>query len=152
MNKEFIEEFFLKHGVTPAEVLNRPADDVDNMSDEELTKYCSALLELSDKYIEPRVHDALAERDERGLLKRRGISEDETVYCNFCGKEFNEWDKQEDFGFNYMVGYGSTFDMTELELHLCCDCFDKTMNEYIIPHCKINPIIDEDTFPRMRFI
>ncbi len=26
--------------------------------------------------------------------------------CDFCGKEFDLWDTQEDFGFSYRVGYG----------------------------------------------
>ena len=85
-------------------------------------------------------------------MHQKGLPQDSHVKCNFCGKEFDMWDKQENFGFNYMVGYGSRFDETELKLDLCCDCFDKMMEEYIIPHSKINPIIDENTFPRMRFI
>lgn len=45
--------------------------------------------------------------------------------CNLCGKEFDIWDEQEDFGFSYDVGYGSDYDGEHLEAHFCCACFDK---------------------------
>ena len=58
--------------------------------------------------------------------------------CNFCGKEFDEWDRQEEFGFTFpRVGFGSTFDGCEITVDLCCDCFDKMMEEYVLPHCSI---------------
>lgn len=60
--------------------------------------------------------------------------------CNMCGKDFDMWDTQESFGFDYHVGYGSGFDGSNIQLDLCCDCFDKLMNEYIIPNCKISPV------------
>lgn len=60
--------------------------------------------------------------------------------CNVCGKDFDLWDTQEGFGFHYTVGYGSEFDGQGINLDLCCDCFDKLMNEYIIPRCKISPV------------
>lgn len=60
--------------------------------------------------------------------------------CNVCGKDFDEWDTQEGFGFHYHVGYGSGFDGSRINLDLCCDCFDKLMNEYIIPNSKISPV------------
>ena len=51
------------------------------------------------------------------------------------------WDTQEGFGLHYpAVGYGSEFDGKSIELDLCCDCFDKLMNDYIIPRCKISPM------------
>lgn len=60
--------------------------------------------------------------------------------CNMCGKDFDMWDAQESFGFDYHVGYGRWFDGSNIQLDLCCDCFDKLMNEYIIPNCKISPV------------
>lgn len=61
--------------------------------------------------------------------------------CNICEKEFDEFDTQEGFGFHYRsIGYGSGFDGSSIELDMCCDCFDKLMNEYIIPKCKISPV------------
>lgn len=60
--------------------------------------------------------------------------------CNMCGKEFDMWDQQEAFGFNYVCGYGSRHDGEEVLCDLCCDCFDKLLEEYLIPKCKY-PII-----------
>lgn len=51
------------------------------------------------------------------------------------------WDKHEAFGFHYQVGYGSVHDGEQIELDLCCDCFDKIM-DMLIPRCKISPIKD----------
>lgn len=59
--------------------------------------------------------------------------------CNVCGKAFDLWDNQEDFGFDYHIGYGSRHDMERIQLHLCCDCFDKTL-DWLLPQCKINPM------------
>lgn len=64
-------------------------------------------------------------------------------FCNVCGKEFNEWDEQESFGFSYHVGYGSIYDGATIELDMCCGCFDELM-EYMIPECKISPLIGGD--------
>lgn len=63
--------------------------------------------------------------------------------CTMCGNRFNFWDKQEAFGFHHNVGYGSTFDSSRIDVELCCDCFDKLMNTYILPRCKKNPITEE---------
>ena len=56
--------------------------------------------------------------------------------CNLCGKEFDEWDIQEDLGLHYTAGYGSKFDGDTIDCDLCCSCFDKLLNEYLIPKCK----------------
>lgn len=61
--------------------------------------------------------------------------------CNMCGKEFDEWDVQEQFGFHHHVGFGSHFDVQIIECDLCCACFDRMMKEYILPNCKIDPIV-----------
>jgi len=60
--------------------------------------------------------------------------------CNMCGKDFDMWDRQENFGFHYHVGYGSAYDGDTISLDLCCKCFDKLMAEYIVPKCKMSPI------------
>lgn len=70
------------------------------------------------------------------------MNKNETI-CNICGKKFDMWDEQESFGFHYYVGYGSKFDTLIIDCDLCCDCFDKLMNEYIIPRSKIDPIVME---------
>lgn len=56
--------------------------------------------------------------------------------CNMCGKEFDMWDAQESFGFYYHIGYGSKYDGEIIRCDLCCDCFDKMLDEYLIPKCK----------------
>ena len=65
------------------------------------------------------------------------------ILCNICGKKFDMWDEQENFGLHYHVGYGSKFDTNIIDCDLCCNCFDKLMNEYIIPRSKIDPIAGE---------
>jgi len=60
--------------------------------------------------------------------------------CNFCGKDFDMWDKQEAFGLHHHVGYGSEFDGSYIDVDMCCSCFDKLMNTYVIPNCKISPV------------
>jgi len=59
-----------------------------------------------------------------------------------CGKDFDEFDTQEDFSLHRYVGYGSWFDGSYIYLDLCCDCFDKLINDYIVPRCKISPVED----------
>lgn len=54
--------------------------------------------------------------------------------CDLCGKEFDEFDTQEDFGIHYnSIGYGSKFDRETIDVDMCCACFDKMMGEYITP-------------------
>ena len=62
--------------------------------------------------------------------------------CNVCAKEFDVWDRQEDFGFHYRVGYGSKYDGDKIDLDLCCRCFDDVF-EKILPKCKINPLAEQ---------
>ena len=49
------------------------------------------------------------------------------------------WDEQEDFSISRNVGYGSKFDGETIRLDMCCDCFDKLMEE-LIPKCAIPPV------------
>ena len=57
--------------------------------------------------------------------------------CDLCGKFFNAFDEQEHFGLHYHnVGYGSKYDGYHIDIDMCCDCFDKTMTEYIEPKLK----------------
>lgn len=62
--------------------------------------------------------------------------------CNVCGNVFDEYDEQENFGFEYYVGYGSRYDLTHLKAHICIDCFDKLMDNFI-PRCTISPNMGE---------
>lgn len=57
-----------------------------------------------------------------------------TIHCDMCGKQFSIFDTQENFGFHYHnIGYGSKFDETSIDVDLCCNCFDKMMDEYVMP-------------------
>lgn len=56
------------------------------------------------------------------------------INCDMCGKEFDEFDKQEMFCiYQSEIGYGSKFDGDNIDIDLCCCCFDKLMDEYVIP-------------------
>lgn len=57
--------------------------------------------------------------------------------CNLCGKPLDEWDAQEDFHMHTHVGYGSVHDMEEVDLRLCCDCFDK-----LVGACTVSPVVE----------
>ena len=59
-------------------------------------------------------------------------------YCNICGSKMDFWDIQEDYTIHTTAGYGSKYDEEEIELHICCDCMDK-----IIDQCKITPIANQ---------
>lgn len=56
--------------------------------------------------------------------------------CNLCGHPFDAWDEQENFGFDYLVGYGSKYDLQHITAHFCCGCFDKLLDE-LTPRFKI---------------
>lgn len=57
--------------------------------------------------------------------------------CDLCGKFFNAYDEQEHFGLHYSnVGYGSRYDRCHIDIDMCCNCFDKMMEEYIEPKLK----------------
>lgn len=55
--------------------------------------------------------------------------------CNRCGRELDFWDVQEDFTIHRHIGYGSVHDGDIVNLHLCCGCFDKIVDE-----CKVSPV------------
>ena len=66
-----------------------------------------------------------------------------TTICNVCGKTFDMWDKQEDFGFEYFVGYGSKFDGEQISANFCCSCFDRILEE-VNKKC-IHKFLDESS-------
>lgn len=57
------------------------------------------------------------------------------ITCSLCGKEFDEWDEQEDFSIHRRIGYGSRYDGCELRLDLCCRCLDA-----LIDKCVLSPV------------
>lgn len=66
--------------------------------------------------------------------------------CSLCGKQFDFWDEQENFSLNRLLGYGTAYDSMYLNLHLCCDCMDKLIND-----CKISPVADTGYDPDMPY-
>lgn len=74
--------------------------------------------------------------------------------CNMCGADFTEEDHELDAGCDMILPYGSAHDMAHLRLDLCCRCLDRLFDEYLIPNCKINPLVeimDEDEVPWEEF-
>ena len=59
--------------------------------------------------------------------------------CNICGKEFSDYDEQEQIGLHSQIGYGSKHDGDTIDLDICCDCFDILIDK-LAKQCKINPI------------
>ena len=58
--------------------------------------------------------------------------------CSFCKKEFDEWDEQQNFNIDFYGMFGSRHDGEHIKIHLCCECADKIIDEYILPkagHC-----------------
>ena len=66
----------------------------------------------------------------------------DVAHCNMCGKALTEYDAQENFGFDYHIGYGSRHDMEIVKARFCCDCFDDLLDS-LIHKCKINPVVGE---------
>lgn len=62
--------------------------------------------------------------------------------CNMCNQPFDIFDAQEDFGFQYYVGYGSRHDGNYIEAHFCCECFDKIFN--VLNALCMNPILEKE--------
>lgn len=63
--------------------------------------------------------------------------------CDLCGKFLNEHDELESFGLHCEVGYGSKYDGCSINIDICCECFDKMMDEYITPKLKFDGAISE---------
>lgn len=64
--------------------------------------------------------------------------ENQAKVCNVCGNKFDMWDEQENFGLDTMVGYGSKYDETRIQFHICCSCFD-TLYDKFKKICVIPP-------------
>lgn len=65
------------------------------------------------------------------------MTEPEVKHCDMCGKKFTEFDIQEGFGIHHRyIGYGSKFDESSIDIDLCCECFDKVMEKYILPNLQ----------------
>ena len=60
--------------------------------------------------------------------------------CSLCGKEFDLFDKNEDYSIVKKLGYGTKYDGDQIQLRLCCDCM-----EQLIDRCVVSPIVDFNT-------
>lgn len=58
--------------------------------------------------------------------------------CNVCGRELGDFDLQQDFHLHRVCGYGSKYDLTELDITFCSDCFD-----HIVDSCVVSPVVRE---------
>lgn len=63
------------------------------------------------------------------------------IRCNICGKEFNDFDEDFEFGVHWRIGYGSQHDGDKVDLDLCPECFDKFIHK-LRKKCKIDPIVE----------
>lgn len=64
----------------------------------------------------------------------------QNVSAIIAGKELDLFDLQEDFSIHRQhIGYGSIHDGDNVDLQLCCDCFDKLVSE-----CNVSPIEEVD--------
>lgn len=70
-----------------------------------------------------------------GTRKRRIKAWVKPAYCNLCGGELNAMDVQNDFEIHRNVGYGSRYDLTEVRLCLCNNCFDRLADA-----CVLTPV------------
>lgn len=75
-----------------------------------------------------------------GIIKM----EDKVKLCNICGREFDFFDEQQNIKIEYYMKYGSSFDGTKVSCRMCIECFDKFVNEYLVPKSIINPIMSEE--------
>lgn len=56
--------------------------------------------------------------------------------CNICGRELDIIDEHEDYSIiKHPLGYGTKYDGDDLDLHICCDCLEK-----LIQNCNITPL------------
>lgn len=74
-------------------------------------------------------------------MKIKRIKAKPVKECNMCGKKFDMWDEEESFCFRHCFEYGSKYDCYQLNLKLCCKCFDSLMGE-LIPRFQTNPLPD----------
>lgn len=57
------------------------------------------------------------------------------IICNVCGKEFDAWDRKEDFSIHKRCGYGTKYDGETINLDICCECMER-----LIESCAISPM------------
>ena len=62
--------------------------------------------------------------------------------CNFCKATFSAEDEEMNFGIDMILPYGSDHDMAHIRVDLCIPCLNKLFDDYIIPNCQINPLVE----------
>lgn len=82
--------------------------------------------------------------------KKLKKSDEEGVYialrlCDICGREFDDWDKQENHHHSYNFGFGSKHDLEFIEFDVCASCFDKLVDA-ILPLFPKSPMSEMDTY------
>lgn len=55
--------------------------------------------------------------------------------CNFCGRQLDIFDLNEDYSIHKILGYGTEYDGSKIDLNFCCECMNN-----IISKCAISPI------------
>lgn len=66
--------------------------------------------------------------------------------CNVCGKTVEQvFENQMPISIHDRVGYGSKHDGSMLDLDICCDCFDKLIEDFI-EKCVINPLHEMEQY------
>lgn len=73
---------------------------------------------------------------------RRKETEDmaKQILCNVCGKKIDQiLEDQMVVSIHDTIGYGSKYDGGTFDLDICCDCFDKLIDDFT-EKCAINPI------------
>lgn len=82
------------------------------------------------------------------LIKDKRLKKSDTkenVYiairvCDICGKEFDDWDLQENHHHYHNFGYGSAkHDLESIEFDVCAECFDKIVDA-ILPLFPKSPM------------
>lgn len=76
-------------------------------------------------------------------LKKSDAAEDVYVairICDICGRNFDDWDLQENHHHYYSFGYGSIrHDLESIEFDVCAECFDKLIDA-ILPLFPKSPM------------
>lgn len=68
-------------------------------------------------------------------------------FCNKCGKKMDIFDLQTGVRMHDVLGYGSKYDGSTVNLDLCSQCTDELI-DYIKSVGKFNPVVsDEDDAP-----
>lgn len=60
--------------------------------------------------------------------------------CNLCGTTYDTWDDLENFSITKKLGFGTKYDGSNLDLHLCCECLQN-----LVDICAISPIHEDET-------